>query len=307
MAPIPKCIAAALLLTSLFSCEKQSDTTLEGRPRGPYNLTLETARQPLEAGRETRLTFRLTHERQATPVHDLQSVHERIIHNFIVNLDFSSFAHIHHEDFRALTRTDLDNASFHFPYIFPTEGRYRVVSEFAHLNRSWTKHFDIQVGKSKTENPNDFELSRTQTNGDYAASLNVFPEIPTAGLETKLVLNLKRGDQPVTDLNLHLGSELHGATWRGDGRYFGHLHSHTPKIAAILDLAHERGGEARARGARIQEMLVQLMCLPSELVFNGPDIPMLYVFPASGRYHLFLQVAPAGKPSVFHFIIDVTP
>lgn len=305
MGTIRKCIVAAFTLSALFCCTELDDPVQEGRPMGPYKLSLEMAPQPLEAGRKTNLTFRLTHKRQDAPVHDLQIVHERIIHNFIVNLDFSSFAHIHHEDFRRLTQTDLDNSSFHFPYTFPKEGRYRIVSEFAHLNRSWTKHFDIQVGAKKTRKTNDIELSRTQTNGDYVASLSVSPEIPIAGLETNLVLHLKHGDQPVTDLNLHLGSELHGATWRDDGRYFGHLHSHTPKIAAILNLAHDRSEETKTRGAGIQEMLVQLMCLPAELVFHGPAIPMLYVFPAPGRYHLFLQVAPAGKPSVFHFAVDV--
>ena len=56
----------------------------------------------------------------------------------------------------------------------------------------------------------------------------------------------------MTDLALYLGSELHGAVWRDDGRYFGHLHSYTPKMAAVLALAHERGGEPAERGAQIQ-------------------------------------------------------
>ena len=110
---------------------------------------------------------------------------------------------------------------------------------------------------------------------------------------------------PVTDLALYLGTELHGAVWRDDGKYFGHLHSYTPRVAAIIQTAHDRDADPRSRGATIAQMMVQLMCLDPELVFTGPTIPMRYVFPEPGRYHLFLQAAPAGEPLVFQFALDV--
>ena len=53
-------------------------------------------------------------------------------------------------------------------------------------------------------------------------------------------------------------------------------------------------------------MMVQLMCLDAELVFPGPKVPIKYVFPAPGRYVVFLEVAPETTPRVFKFGLEVT-
>ena len=298
-------IAILVVVCVLAACAEQDGGVFEGRPGGPYRLTLALDPPEPRVGEQTTLRFQLTHARSGTPVKDLQIAHERLIHNFIVNLDFSSFAHIHHEDFHDVTERDKARATLRFPYRFPRAGLYRIVSEFAHRNRSWTKHFDIEVGDSKLIRPIPTDTALIRQFGDYSAALRVSPDAPEVGFETELLLELERNGQPVTDLELYLGSELHGAVWRDDGRFFGHLHSYTPKIAAILERAHERGGDPATRGARIQEMLVQLMCLPSALTFPGPQVPMRYVFAAPGRYHLFLQAAPGGDPQVFRFALDV--
>ena len=299
----PLSILAVLL--AIAGCAEHGDGVLEGQPGGPYRLNLILDPPVPEPGAHTVLSFQLSYAQSGQPVHDLQIAHERLIHNFIVNLDFSSFAHIHHEDFYPVSERDRATATLRFPYRFPTAGRYRIVSEFAHRNRSWTKHFDIVVGAPNASAHRPANTERTRQFGDYTGSLRVSPEMPVAGFETELVLVINRNGTPVNDLGLYLGSELHGAAWRDDGRYFGHIHSYTPKVAAILALAHERGGDPATRGARIQEMLVQLMCLQSELVFPGPEVPIRYVFPEPGRYHLFLQAAPGGEPHVFRFALDV--
>ena len=99
---------AYLLITLLSGCTDSNDTThghsdsrgvLTGRPGGPYQLTLTLDPPVPRAGADTSLSFRLTKARSGLPVADLQVAHERLIHNFIVAHDFSSFAHIHHEDF----------------------------------------------------------------------------------------------------------------------------------------------------------------------------------------------------------------
>lgn len=305
MAPMRYRIAVLIVVVVLAACAKQDDGVFEGQPGGPYRLTLALDPPEPQVGEQTTLRFQLTHAQSGTPVKDLQIAHERLIHNFIVNLDFSSFAHIHHEDFYGVTAHDKASGTLHFPYRFPSAGHYRIVSEFAHHNRSWTKHFDIQVGESNLSAPISADTALIRQFGDYTAALYVSPDAPEVGFETELLLELERNGKPVTDLELYLGSELHGAVWRDDGRFFGHLHSYTPKIAAILERAHERGGDPATRGARIQEMLVQLMCLPSALTFPGPQVPMRYVFAALGRYHLFIQGAPGGGPQVFRFALDV--
>lgn len=257
-------------------------------------------------GEETLLAFRLTHAQSGEPVRDLQLAHERLVHNFIVDLGFRTFAHIHHEDFAPVTEADRAQATLRFPYTFPVPGSYRIVSEFARHDRVWTKHFDVTVGVAgPVQGPVQATDRREDVAGAYRATIAVTPAQPVAGFETAIELTLTRDGLPVTDLALHLGSELHGAVWREDGRYFGHLHSYTPRVAAIMALAHDRDVPASERGGRIAEMMVQLMCLEAEQVFPGPAVPVRYVFPEPGRYHVFLETAPGGTPRVFDFVLDV--
>lgn len=298
--------AACGLVLGLCGCAESADTPLVGRPGGPYELVLTTAPVAPQPGAETWLEFTLTYTATGKPVTDLQLAHERYLHTFITDLGFRSFAHIHHEDFAAVSEADRRAGRLRFPYRFPQAGHYRIVSEFAHRDRNWVKQFELVVGEpGASATAAAIEPARVSEVGDFTARLRLHPEVPRAGFETDLSLHLERHGEPVTNLELYLGTELHGAVWREDGRNFGHLHSYTPRVAAIMELAHDRELEPAARGPRIAEMMVQLMCLEAELVFNGPDIPMRTVFPQAGRYHVFLQVAPGGEPIVFPFVIDV--
>ena len=294
-----------LLALVVAGCDAPQDGALEGRPGGPYRLTLTLDPAAPAPGESATLTFRVTYAATGEPVRDLQVAHERLLHTFITDLAFRSFSHVHHEDFAALTDDDRRNATVSFPHRFPHAGTYRVVSEFVHRDRIWIKHFDVPIGSVRDAVVPVADDARTRAVGPYTGTLTVSPERPVAGFETDLELHIARDGTPVDDLALHLGTELHGAVWREDGGKFGHLHSFTPKVAAILDLAHDRAVPAAERGARITQMMVQLMCLESELVFPGPVVPMRYVFPAAGRYHVFLEVAPRGEPRVFHYAIDV--
>lgn len=292
-------------VVALVGCERADNSVLTARPGGPYELQLHMEPALPTAGETTQLTFQLRYRTSGKPVRDLQIAHERLLHNFITDLDFASFAHIHHEDFSPLTAIDRDTATVSFPYQFPHAGNFRIVSEFVHRDRGWTKHFDVVVKGTRRDEIAEHDLSRQRLVGDTTATMRVVPEQVIAGFETEIELRLERGGEPVDNLELYLGTELHGAVWREDGKYFGHLHSYTPKVAAIMQLAHDREIAPAARGTRIAEMMVQLMCLESELEFPGPVIPMRYVFPEAGRYHLFLEVAPGGQPRVFPFVLDV--
>ena len=301
---------AALSLSLAQGCGESTPpagTVLEGQPGGPYRMTLALDPPHPAAGEQTRLSWQLTHSASGAAVTDLQVLHERVVHNFIVNLDFSSFAHIHHEDFRAVTADDLKRASFTLPYRFPSVGRYRVVSDFTHRNRNWTKQFDVVVGTPSAPTLAVADFTRTRQVDDILGSLSVSPPIPVAGYETELVLNLTREGRPVTDLALVLGSEAHVALWREDGQHFGHTHSYTPHMASMLRAMHDQATDARRRGQMMADMMVMMMSMPPELVFHGPEIPVHYVFPEPGVYHLFLQCAPGGKPRVFHFALAVQP
>lgn len=299
-------LAALALVLGVSACSEPADEPLLGRPGGPYQLALTTTPAVPVPGEETWLEFTLTYTATGKPVGDPQLAHERFLHTFITDAGFRSFAHIHHEDFALVTAADRRAGRLRFPYRFPRAAHYRIVSEFAHRDRNWVKQFDLTVGEPEAVPPEvTADVTRERQVGDFTARLHTEPALPRAGFVTDLNLHLEKDGKPVSDLALYLGTELHGAVWREDGRNFGHLHSYTPRVAAIMELAHDRELAPAARGPRIAEMMVQLMCLEAELVFRGPDVPMRTVFPQAGRYHVFLQVAPGGEPVVFPFVIDV--
>jgi len=298
-------VVAIALVFALSGCGDPTKTPLIGRPGGPYQMTFSTLPLTPVAGDTTQLTQKLSYTNNGDPVQRLHVLHERMIHNFIVNLDFSSFAHIHHEDFQAITEHDREGATLHFPYEFQRVGNYRIVSEFTHKNRSWTKHFDIQVGDPSITSEVVVDLNRRKSFGRYDAKLSVSPTLPVAGFETEFILELARDKQPVTDFSLILGSEIHVALWRLDGRHFGHTHAYTPHMAAMMTKMHDRSIDPIMRAKAMTSMMIEMAEAPAQLVFVGPRLPMRYVFAEPGTYAMFLQCAPGGIAQVFKFMVKV--
>lgn len=290
-------LACALLL--LAACGEETPAVREGVPAGPYRLTLAFEPADPQPGATTQVTLTLTRTATGEPVRDLQIVHERALHTFIVARDFSAFAHLHQEDFAPAGAAPDARGRFTFPYVFPHAGPYRILSEFTHRDRTWTQQFEFDVGTFEPLASPQIDLARERDVEGYRARLGVAPVQPVAGHEAELVLELSRGDAPVTDLQLLLGAEVHVASWRSDGAHFGHTHSYTPQMAAMMrDMAGHPGGHSAA-------MMLKMMSAPTTLVYPGPRIPIRITFPEPGIYHLFLQCAPGGRSVVFPFQVEV--
>ena len=294
-------LACVLLTCGLMAGCSRQEASLEGAPPGPYSLKLALSPAAPMPGENTRLVFQVTRAHDGTPVGDLQRVHERYLHTFIVARDFSSFAHIHHEDFARLGEADLAAGRFQFDYRFPQAGAYRIVSEFTHRDRSWMKQFDLPVGHPGPTPDVQIDPAPEQSVGEFRARLAVSPAQPVAGQEAELVFELSRNGEPVHDLQLLLGAETHVALWRLDGTQFGHTHSYTPRMAAMM---------ARMAGHRMPAehsaaMMLEMMSLPPELVYPGPRVPVRHTFPEAGNYVLFAQFAPGGQPLHFRFLLRV--
>lgn len=289
---------ALAMLVLLVGCD-DAPPVLEGTPQGPYRLTLAFAPVKPVPGEPTQLAFELTSATNQSAVQDLRIIHERALHTFIIARDFRSFAHLHHEDFAPLGAQDLARATFSFPYTFPRAARYRIVNEFTHRDRTWIKQFDFTVGVPSLASTVKIDLAREKVVGDYRAALAVSPAKPLAGYEAELVLELTRSGQPVTNLALLLGAEVHVALWRIDGEHFAHTHSFTPQMAAMVQQMAGHAGEHSAA------MMLKMMSAPATLVYPGPRIPVRYTFPAPGVYQLFLQCAPGSAVQVFPFMLEV--
>ncbi|MGH7961297.1 MAG: hypothetical protein ACRERD_05660, partial [Candidatus Binatia bacterium] len=236
------------------------------------------------------------------PLANLQVLHERILHTFIVSRDFSTFAHTHHEDFFPLTAQDLATATFHYPHLFPQAGDYFVVGEFTHKDRSWVKRFTLAVaGESAPPSAVKEDLRRDKSFGPYQVALRTSPDPPVVGHEVELVCHLTRNGAPVTDLGLYLGTEVHMAAWRLDGEHFGHQHTYTPEMAAMMAMMRDHTSDPY----HMAQMMVQMMRSSAKQVYKGPDLPVHHVFPAPGIYKLFFEFAPGGQVLVVDFMIKV--
>ncbi|MBM4259416.1 MAG: hypothetical protein FJ147_26395 [Deltaproteobacteria bacterium] len=292
----------ALCLVSLLGCQKAAETILIGQPDGPYRLALSVAPPQPQAQEPVSLTYRITDVQSGKPVSDLQILHERALHTFIVSRDFRTFVHIHHEDFAPLTAQDLTAATFHYPYTFPSAGEYLIASEFTHKDRSWMKQFALTVSGSTSPSEVAIDLTRTKTFGQYQAVLTTSPDPPLAGYDTELVLRLTHQDgTPVTNLGMYLGTEVHMASWRTDAANFGHQHTYTPQMAAMMTAMRDHTSNPN----HMAQMMVQLMREPQKQVYYGPDLPVHHFFPTAGTYKVFFECAPGGKPMVADFTVNV--
>lgn len=273
-----------------------------GQPDGPYRLELSVDPPQPRAGQRVSLTYRIVEAKTQQPLADLQVLHERVLHTFIVSRDLRIFAHTHHEDFFPLTAQDLTAATFHYPHVFPQAGDYFVVGEFTHRDRSWIKRFTLTVaGETAPSKPVKEDLRRDKSFGPYRVSLRTSPDPPVVGHEVELVCHLTRDGTPVTNLGLYLGTEVHLAAWRLDGEHFGHQHTYTPEMAAMMAMMRDHTSDPRHRA----RMMVQMMRSPAKQVYKGPDVPVHHVFPAPGIYKLFFEYAPGGQVLVTDFMVKV--
>ncbi len=297
------------LWVSLLGCERQTAQVLVGHPARPYHLELRLEPAAPRAGQETHLRFRLLDTAGGQALSPLQILHERALHTFIVSRDLRVFSHTHHEDFLPLTVQELNAASFHFPHVFPQAGEYMIVSEFTYKDRSWVKQFRVSVGganDAEGETAAGPNLSRDKAFGPYRVSLRTSPDPPVAGHEVELVCVLSRNGMPVTDLQLYLGTEVHMASWRLDGEHFGHQHTYTPQMAALMNRMRTMGSDQAVQtAAQMNRMMVQLMSGPAKQIYSGPELPIHHVFPTAGLYKLFFETAPGGKRLVADFTVRV--
>ena len=299
------------LVVGLLGCERQTAEVLLGQPARPYHMELRLEPAVPRAGHETQLRFRLLDTAGGQALGPLQILHERALHTFIVSRDLRVFAHTHHEDFFPLTAQDLDAASFRFPHVFPWAGEYMIVSEFTYKDRSWVKQFRVRVDGAQAaegEAAAEPELSRDKAFGPYRVSLRTSPDPPLAGHEVELVCVFSRGGTPVSDMGLYLGTEVHMASWRLDGEHFGHQHTYTPQMAALMNRMRtmaDGSGRAGETAARMNRMMVELMSGPATQAYSGPELPVRHVFPTAGLYKLFFETAPGGERLVADFTVRV--
>jgi hypothetical protein len=216
-------------------------------------------------------TLRLKFRRGGQPV-QLTLSHDRILHAFIVDREFSSFAHTHPED-AGMTKEQQESSTFDLHHIFPHDGEFLVAVDYAEEDRHGSSKFLVNVLGTKAEP--SFNLAREQEVGHHWVRLDA-PECVVAKKRTQLTFHIMKDGEDAEDLEPYLAAPLHLAVIKQDFKPAMHVHGELPTTHAEL---------------------------PEQF---GPDVRCDVTFPTAGRYHLFAEFKHLGKVVQTHFTLDVS-
>jgi hypothetical protein len=248
-------------------------------------LSWTTAPDPLVAEEPGVFTIEVT-DQDGRPIDDLQENHERMIHTMFVSADWTTFVHTHHEDFAALTAADLASATFHFPLTLPLGGRYLVLFDYARENEWLIEHdfLDVAGTPSMLPAPDTTPVAIAELDGMVAAL--TWSIAPRAGYEATWTVHVTDTDgTPVDDLVPVLGADAHCALVNEELSWGSHTHAWFPdmdRMSPSMDMPH---------------------------LYDGPDLPFVYTFPAAGAYRMWVQFVRASEPETilvapFTFRVD---
>ena len=263
------------MILLLLACAQKADDSALPSDAAPawYEVRWQTDPDPLAAGAPGTFTLQVT-DPDGVPIEDLQQNHERMVHTLVISQDLTSFQHLHHEDFAALTAEDLRAATFHFPLTVPLAGPYLLSFDFAHRDQ-FQNRTDLLTATGSPAQATSPQLptSDTAQDGDVIGTLT-WDSAPIAGYETSFTVHLTDTDgAPITDLVQWLGADAHAALVKADLSWVSHTHAWYPGM----------------------ENVTPGMEMPP--IYPGPDLPFHYTFPLGGDHKMWVQFTRAADPS----------
>jgi len=276
-------VSSFLIVSMILSGPVEAHFTTDDFDPNFYTVLHFTPDDPPLAGETTDIYLSIYNATSGQPITNLDVVHERVVHIFIVSQDMEVFAHIHPED--RINGTELaDQGIYVVNYTFPQDGYYAVLTDFTSGGINVLKKFQPYVIKDAASSQmNDTkrataDFARTKKFGDYEVVLRAPGKIE-AGTEVSLDFHIEKDGRPVRDLQNYLGSEVHMVTIRDDLKFAGHTHSYRP-------------------GHNLHLMAMQQ-------VYYGPDVPVRYKFPQAGTYAIFAQFLHGDKVVTTKFFVRV--
>jgi hypothetical protein len=230
---------------------------------GDYQMTLGF--DPADAPTRGRLTLRFDDPRTGVTATAFHTVHERVLHLFLVSRRLDWFAHVHPElqpDGTFVLDVDVPKPDVYTVIgdLYPAGGTPQM------LQTTWVTT-DYR-GSPFPEAEGVVPDMRPKTSGSLRVTLA--PVIGAAGRETTLAFEVAdaRGGSPVTDLQPYLGAPAHLLIVSAD----------------LADVVHSH---------------------PSDIDSSGPTVTFDAVFPRAGRYKLWVQFQRGGIVETAAFVIDV--
>ncbi|MBK9126249.1 MAG: hypothetical protein IPM13_00395 [Phycisphaerales bacterium] len=172
----------------------------------------------IEAGKAAPMVFTLK-DAKGTPVKDLDTVHEKVLHLLVVSKDLSWFAH-EHPTWRA-------DGAFTMPVTFPAGGEYTLYFDFTPKG-SPQQVVPVKVtatGTPKAAVPLTVDADKPKTIDGFTVALDTEGKIKTGG-NAHMAFTISKDGKPVTTLRPYLGAMGHLVIISQDGTQFVHAHPH---------------------------------------------------------------------------------
>jgi len=152
-----------------------------------YHVDLGVTPRPIKVGEKAHFQFSIHDPWKDRQVTNFQLVHEKLFHMFVVSQDLSVFVHDH--------PTLGPDGDFHYDYVFPKSGMYRVLGDFYPDGATPQLIPKTVMVPGPASKP--ITLTRDYSTKDaqnLEVSFTTEPAQPIAGGETQLHFTLKPGD-----------------------------------------------------------------------------------------------------------------
>ena len=177
-----------------------------------YHLDLSISPRPIKPGQPASLLFAVHDPWKNRPVTNFQVVHEKLFHMVVVSQDLEVFLHNH--------PTLGSDGLFHYDYVFPKAGMYRVLGDF--YPDGATPQLIAKTVIVPGQAPKPATLARDYSAKDaenLTVELVTEPQQPISGAKTQMMFRVK----PADGLEKYLGA-------------WGHM---LVASADLIDMIHE--------------------------------------------------------------------
>lgn len=172
----------------------------------------------IAAGRAAAMVFTLK-DAKGTPVKDLDTVHEQVLHLLAVSKDLSWFTHEH--------PTRRPDGTFTIPMTFPAGGEYTLYFDFTPKG-SPQQAVPVKVtaaGTPKAAVPLTIDADKPKAIDGFTVALDTEGAIKAGG-NAHMAFTITKDGKPVTTLRPYLGAMGHLVIISQDGTQFVHAHPH---------------------------------------------------------------------------------
>ena len=222
-----------------------------------YHLDLSVGPKPVKPGQPANLTFAIHDPWKDRPVTTFQIVHEKLFHMFVVSQDLQVFLHNH--------PTLGADGNFHYDYVFPKAGMYRILGDF-YPDGATPQLIAKTVIVPGAAPPKPARLARDYATKDaenLQVELVTDPQQPISGSKTQMYFKVK----PDEGLEKYLGAWGHMLVASDD----------------LIDMIHEH----------------------PFIADGGPQVQFNVIFPRAKSYRVWVQFQRKGVVNTAHFDVPV--